>query len=204
VVVALIVINVPYAVHQWQLHRVGSDGVKVTATVVSAEQNGDVVVLGFTLPASVDPDQKVRIARVDEAAGTAAEKAGEVEVRVLEGHPAIYELQGQKRGHAATFLTLGADLLLLLVVLLSWRLGGRLRRPPLVAVALGDLESGEEGSLLDRQDDDTYVINGAIAEAEAYTVVLTLRDRDVTVHLRGHANPLTVGEQAKVHAHLVG
>ena len=71
-------------------------------------------------------------------------------------------------------------------------------------MALGDLESGEEGSLLDRQDDDTYVINGEIADAGADTVVLTLRDRDVTVHLRGHANPFVVGEQAKVHAHLVG
>ena len=32
----------------------------------------------------------------------------------------------------------------------------------------------------------------------------TLRDRDVTVHLRGHANPVGVGERAKVRAHLVG
>ena len=90
------------------------------------------------------------------------------------------------------------------MVLLSWRLGGRLRRPALVAVALGDVEAGEEGSLLEKQDDGTYVINGEVSEAGADTLVLTLRDRDVTVHLRGHANAVEVGEPAKVHAHLVG
>jgi len=203
-VLALVVINVPYLVHQWQLHRVRSDGIQVTATVVSSGTAGDDVVLGFRLPASVDPDQKVRTARVDAAAGAAAEKAGEVDVRVLEGHPALYELEGQQRGHAATVFTLGADVLVLLLILLSWRLGGRLRRPPLVAVALGDVEDGEEGSLLDKQADGTYLINGEVAETGVDSVVLTLRDRDVTVHLRGHANLLDVGERAKIHAHLVG
>ena len=203
-VVALIVINVPYVLHQWQLHRVGSDGIHVTATVVSVGHAGDDVVLGFRLPVSVDPDQTVRTARVNATAGAAAVQSGEVDVRVLEGHPAVYQLEGQKRGHAATVFTLGADVLLLLIVVLSWRLGGRLRRPSLVAVALGDVETGEEGSLLDKQDDDTYIINGEIAETGADSMLLSLRDRDVTVHLRGHANPIDVGERAKVHAHLVG
>ncbi len=204
VVLALVVINVPYAVHQWQLHRVGTDGIQVTATVVSSGVAGDDVVLGFRLPASVDPGQEVRTARVDAAAGQAAERAGEVDVRVLEGHPALYELEGQQRGHAATVFTLGADLVVLMLILLSWRLGGRLRRPALVAVALGDVEDGEEGSLLDKQDDGTYLINGEVSEVGADSLVLTLRDRDVTVHLRGHANPVDVGERAQVHAHLVG
>ena len=62
--------------------------------------------------------------------------------------------------------------------------------PALVAVALGDVEDGEEGSLLDKQDDGTYLINGEVAEAGSrHRLVLTLRDRDVTVHLRGHAQP---------------
>ncbi len=71
-------------------------------------------------------------------------------------------------------------------------------------MALGDVEDGEEGSLLDKQDDGTYLINGEIAEAGPDSMLLTLRDRDVTVHLRGHANPLDVGKRARVHAHLVG
>ena len=204
VVAVLLLINVPYALHQWQLHRVGSDGIHVTATVVSTDDVGDDVLVAFRLPASADPDQVVRTARLDATAGAAAQRSGEVDVRVLDGHPAVYELEGQQRGHAATILTLGADLLILLIVLLAWRLGGRLRRPALVAVALGDVQDGEEGSLLDKQDDGTYVINGEIAEAGSDSMLLTLRDRDVTVHLQGYANPLDVGNRARVHAHLVG
>ena len=203
-VAVLLLINVPYALHQWQLHRVGSDGIHVTATVVSTEDVGGDVLVAFRLPASADPDQVVRTARLDATAGAAAQRSGEVDVRVLDGHPAVYELEGQQRGHAATVLTLGADLLILLIVLLAWRLGGRLRRPALVAVALGDVEDGEEGSLLDKQDDGTYVINGEITEAGSDSMLLTLRDRDVTVHLQGYANPLDVGKRARVHAHLVG
>ncbi len=204
VVIALLVINVPYAIYQYRIHRVSSDGVQVTATVVSSQKAGDDVVLALRFPASVDPDQRVRSARVNASAGAAAVQAGEVDVRVLEGHPAVFDLEGQKRSHGSTIITLGADVLVLLMILMMWRLGGRIRRPALVAVALGDVEGGEEGSLLDKQVDGTYVINGAVAEALEDTLVLVLRERNVTVHLRGHANPIDVGEQAKVHAHLVG
>ncbi len=152
VVIALLVINLPYVVYQYRIHRVSSDGVQVTATVVSAQQAGDDVVLALRFPASIDPDQRVRSVRVDATAGAAAVQAGEVDVRVLEGHPAVFDLEGQKRSHGSTIVTLGADVLVLVMILLMWRLGGRIRRPALVAVALGDVEDGEEGSLLDKQD----------------------------------------------------
>jgi hypothetical protein len=90
------------------------------------------------------------------------------------------------------------------MVLLSWRLGGRLRRPPLEAVAVADVENGDEGSLLDKQEDGTYLINGEVAETRSESLVLRLRDRDVTVHLRDHHNPLSVGDRAQVRALLVG
>lgn len=203
-VVALVVINAPYVLYRYQLHRVAADGVQVTATVVSTDRAGEDVVLALRFPAGVDPDQKVHSARVDATTGAAAVRAGTVDARVLEGQPNLFEVDGQKRGHAAAILTFGGDLVLLLLILLSWRLGGRLRRPALVAVALGDVESGAEGSLLDKRDDGTYVINGEVTEVRSDSLVVTLRDRLVTVHLRGHANPIAVGERAKVQAHLVG
>jgi hypothetical protein len=73
-----------------------------------------------------------------------------------------------------------------------------------VAVALADAQSGNEGSLLDKQQDGTNLINGENKEADPSTLVLSLRDRDVTVHLQGHHNPIAVGEWARVLAHLVG
>ena len=204
VVVALLIINVPYLLYRNQIHRVGSDGIQVVATVVSVDRAGDDVVLGLRFPKNVDPEQKVRSARVDATAGAAAVRDREVEARVLQGHPNVFEVDGLKRGHGATIVTLGADLLLLVVILLTFRLGGRLRRPALVAVALGDVEDGEDGSLLDKQEDGTYLINGEVTEADAESLVLRLRDRNVRVHLRGYTNPVVVGERAKVLGHLVG
>ncbi len=204
-VIALLVINAPYVLYRYQIHRVPSDGVQVTATVVTAGQaGGDDVVLGLRFPTSVDPDQKVHNARVDAAAGAAAVRAGTVDARVLKGHPDVFETDGLKRGNGPTILTLGADAIVLIMILLTFRFGGRLRRPALVAVALGDVESGEDGSLLDRQDDGTYLVNGEVTEAGPDSMVLTLRDRNVTVHLRDHTNPFDVGHRAKVHVHLVG
>jgi len=204
VVVALFVVNAPYVLYRYQLHRVATDGIQVTATVVSASEVGDDVLLEFRFPTSVDPDQTSRRARVDATTGAEAVAAGEVDVRVLEGHPASFTLEGQQRGHGPLILTLGADAVIVLLILLRWRLGGRIKRPALVAVALGDVEEGEEGSLLDKQEDGTYVINGEVSEAGSNQLVIALRDRDVTVHLRGYANPVDVGGRAKVLGHLVG
>ena len=49
-------------------------------------------------------------------------------------------------------------------------------------------------------------MTGAVAllDRESRALVLRLRDRDVTVHLREHHNPLSVGDRAQVRALLVG
>jgi hypothetical protein len=92
----------------------------------------------------------------------------------------------------------------LLMILLSWRLGGRIRRPTLVGIAVEDVQDGEDGSILDKQPDGTYVINGEVASTGPSSLVLTLRDRDVEIHLRDHENPVAVGARARVRAQLVG
>jgi hypothetical protein len=200
----LVIVNLPYAVHAWQLHRAETDGVQVTAPVLEVSRSGDDAVLDFRMPASVDSKQTVHEVKVDAATGAAAARTQQVEVRVLKGHPAVFHVDGQIRSRTSEIVIAVADLLILAMVLLRWRLGGRIRRPALEAVALGDVENGEDGSLLDKQSDGSYVINGEIAEAGPDSMVLTLRDRDVTVHLRGHHNPVAVGESAQVRAHLVG
>ncbi len=203
VVLVLGVINLPYAAHVWQLHSAKVDGVQVTAPVLHVTPSGGDALVDFKMPVSVDPQQTVHEVKVDAAAGAAAERTHQIGVRVLRGHPAVFHADGQIWSWTSTIVIGIADLLILLVMLLRWRLGGR-RRPPLEAVALGDVESGDEGSLLDKQPDGSYVINGEIAEAGPESMVLTLRDRDVTVYLRGHQNPVAVGESAQVRAHLVG
>jgi hypothetical protein len=204
VVFVLMVVNLPYAAHVWELHRAETDGLRVTAPVLEVTPSGGDAILDFRMPASVDSKQTVHEVKVDGATGAAAARTQQIEVRVLKGHPTVFHVAGQIRSSTSAIVIAVVDLLILFMLLLRWRLGGRIRRPALQAVALGDVESGEEGSLLDKQPDGSYVINGEIAEAGPESMLLTLRDRDVTVHLRGHLNPVAVGESARVHAHLVG
>jgi len=200
----LIVINVPYGLYEWSLHRAATDGIHVTATVVGITEAGDDSVVAFRLPRDVDDEQKVRTVKVDRAVGQEATRTHELDVQVLEGHPDVVHVDGQVRGWGGLILTAVADALVVLMLLLSRRLGGRLRRPTLVGVAVEDVRTGEHGSLLDKQDDGTYVINGEVARTGPSSLVLTLQDREVEIHLRDHDNPIAVGDRARVRAQLVG
>jgi hypothetical protein len=204
VVVALLVINVPYVLHVWALHRASADGTPVTATVVSVTQNGDDLDVTFRLPKSVDPAQKQRVVTVHHDVGVSAADTKKLVVKVLDGHPSDFYVDGQIRRWSPLVLTLVADSLIVLMLLLTWRFGGRLRRPTLVGIAVEDVSDGDLGSLLDKQDDGTYIVNGEVVSVDASSLVLTLRDRDVRIHLRDHENPVAVGSQARVRAHLVG
>lgn len=204
IVAALLVINVPWLVHEWQLHKAATDGVRVEATVVGLSHSGSDAIVEFRLPPTVDAEQEVRTAKIDGATAATAARTGTIGVRVLQGHPSVYKVDGQVRSWGATAITVVADLLVLLLIALSLRLGGRIRRPGLVALALADVREGDAVSVLDKQDDGTYLITGEVSEADASTLVLSLRDRDVTVRLEGHHNPVAVGEHAEVRASLVG
>lgn len=204
VLFVLVVINVPYALHEWSLHRVATSGDRVTATVVDVTPVGGGANVSVKLPVAVDPKQPVRTAKVDTEDARVAERTGQIGARVLDGHPSVFHLDGQVRSNAALTITLVADLLVALMLLLSWRLGGRIRRPRLVGVAVEDVSSGDEGSLLDPQEDGTYLINGEVAVTGPSSLVLSLRDRDVEIQLRDHENPIAVGGRARVRAQLVG
>jgi hypothetical protein len=142
--------------------------------------------------------------RVERSVADKAARTGTIEVRVLDGNPDAFHVDGQVRGWGGLVLTLVADALVLLMILLAWRLGGRIRRPTLVGIAVEDVRDGDDGSLLDKQEDGTYLINGEVASTGPSSLVLTLRDRDVEIHLRDHENPVAVGERAQVRAQLVG
>jgi hypothetical protein len=204
VLLALLVINVPYGLYEWQQHRLRTSGTEVTATVLGVRDHGGDADIAFRFPKSIDSEQKARSARVQLDVAREAGRTHEVGVRILDGNPDVFHVDGQVHSWAGLVLTLVADALVLLMVLLSWRLGGRIRRPTLVGIAVEDVQDGEDGSLLDKQPDGTYLINGEVASTGPSSLVLTLRDRDVEIHLRDHENTVAVGEQARVRAQLVG
>jgi hypothetical protein len=204
VLLALLVVNLPYGLHLWSQHRVATDGVRVTASVVDVRKAGDDADVSFRFPKSVDADQKARSVRVHPEVAAAAARTGTLEVRVLKGQPDVFRVDGQVQSKGGLVLVVVADALILVMLLLTWRLGGRLRRPTLLGIAVEDVRTGDRGSLLDKQDDGTYLINGEVASIGPSTVVLTLRDRDVEIQLRDHENPVAVGGRAQVRAQLVG
>jgi len=200
----LLIINVPYALYQWRLHQVATSGDKVTATVVGVSRPADDMDVAFRLPASVDKEQKVRTVRLHREVAEEAARTRELEVRVQPGNPDLFHVEGQVRSWGGLILIMVADALVAMMLLIAWRFGGRLRRPTLVGIAVEDVRDGDEGSLLDKQDDGTYLINGEVASAGPSSLILTLRDRDVEIHLRDHENPIAVGQRARVRAQLVG
>lgn len=204
VVFTLAIINVPFALHEWQLHRASTSGTEVTATVVGVQRVGDDADVSFRLPRAVDPDQKVRVVKVHRHVALKASQTKQLELKVLDGHPAAFHAQGQVRSWAGLVLVIVADLVVALMLVLSWRLGGRLRRPTLVGVAVEDVARGDEGSVLDKQEDGTYVIVGEVADSGPQSLRLTLRDRDVEINLRDHSSSVEVGQWARVRAQLVG
>jgi hypothetical protein len=203
VVLLAVVVNLPL-LHSWyQDQKVASSGKDVTATVVDDRVvDGDEFWLSFTFPEDVDHDQKSWQAEVSEEAYDDAVASGRITVRVADDDPSAYRAEGTVDSRVPLVLTLGADLILLLVVLLIWRYGGP-RRALLRAVALGDVERCPPETLLERIGGEDYLIRGEVLELGEGTVTLDLGNRSVVVVLDGHTNPVGHQQPAQVRARLV-
>jgi hypothetical protein len=201
-VLAAVLVNLPLLHSGWTDRKIERDGVDVTATVSEHRTVGGQHLVSFRLPESVDPDQRTWQADVDSATYDAAVSTRELQVRVLPDDPAAYRAEGQVESNAVLVMTLVADGVLLLVVLLVWRLGGR-RRPQLRAIAVEDVERCPPGSALDRIEGETYLIRGEVSGIEPGQVVLDLGDRSVLVYLDGHRNAIGFQQPAQVRARLV-
>jgi hypothetical protein len=105
---------------------------------------------------------------------------------------------------ALLVFTLVADAMLVLVALLMWRGGGRVRRAQLVAVALEDVGRCPPGILLERLQSEDYLVRGEVVERTGDTVLLDVGNRTVLVHLDGHHNPVGHQQPAQVRARMVG
>jgi hypothetical protein len=204
IVLLAVVINLPL-VHSWyQQQKVRASGTDVTATVVDDRAiGGNEFWVSFTFPEDIDPDQQTWQAQVDEEAYDDAVASGEIRVRVLEDDPAAYRAEGTVDSLVPLVVTLIADGILLLVALLLWRYGGRLRAQ-LRAVALEDVERCAPATLLERVHGEDYLIRGEVLELADGSVTIDLGNRTVVVLLDGHANPVGYQQSAQVLARMIG
>ena len=203
IVVLAVVVNLPL-LHGWyQDQKVRTSGTDVTATVVDDRVvNGDEYWVSFAFPADVDPDGRTWSAEVVEEAYDDAVAAGEITVRVVEDDPAAYRVEGAVDSNVPLVITAVADVILLLIVLLLWRSGGRMRAR-LHAVALADVERCAPENLLERIGGEDYLIRGEVLEIGDGSVTLDLGNRAVVVLLDGHQNPVGHQQPAQVRARLV-
>ncbi len=199
-VLLVVVVNLPLVHSTLTKKRVERDGVDVTATVTDtrAVTSGDDTgyLVEFVLPRDIDPDQQLWTARIDGATHDEAVGTEQLAVRVLADQPSAYVVQGQVTGRLGLWITLAADLFLLLMALLLARYRGR--APSLELVATEDLVRCRPGTTLERLDGLSYAVEGEVLEIDGDVVVLDLGDRLVRVHLDGHTFP--AGHQQPVRA----
>jgi hypothetical protein len=203
VVLLAVLVNLPLLHSLYQQQRISSSGEDVTATVVDDRVvGGDQYLISFTFPESVDPDQGQWEAQVSEETYDDAVAAGQVTVRVLEGDPAAHRVVGEVNSRVPLVITILADVILVVVVLLLWRYGGP-RRAQLRAVALSDVTRCAPEVLLERLAGEDYLIRGEVREIGEGSVTLDLGNRAVVVLLDGHLNPVGHQQPAQVRARLI-
>lgn len=207
VVLLVLFINLPVLHSTWTRWRVDRVGVEATVPLadhhVMTPEDDPRYWVGFRYPEGVDPDENLWAAEVDEQTYDEVVAAGELEIRYLEDRPAAYEVEGQVRHWFGLITTVVADLVLLLIVLLVWRFGGRSRPLPLRMAAIGDVERCPPGSVLEQVEGDLWLVRGEVAGIDADEVVLEVDDQDVIVILDGHANPVGYQQPAQVRGRML-
>lgn len=195
-----VVINLPLVHSAWTDAKIERSGEDVTAVVVD-HRGPDW--LSFRFPDEVDPDQRTWSVEVEDATYDEAVATGRLEVRVLDGDASAYRVDGAVESRVPLVATAVADVVLLLLALLMWRFGGRLRSN-LRAVALGDVERCPPETLLERLQAEDYLVRGEVLEVEPDRVVLDLGNRTIEVLLDGHRNPVGHQQAAQVRARMIG
>lgn len=196
-------VNLPAVHSTWQRWQVDRSGVDTTGEVVRSERVGDGYWLSFRYPEGTDEEQSTWPAEVDRATYERAQETGEVGVRYLEGRPSAYEVEGQQRHWAGMITTIIADAVLVLILLLVWRFGGRRSPLPMRMAAIGDLERCPPGASLEQVEGDLYLVRGEVTVIEDDEVWLEVDGQDVIVILDGHQNPVGYQQPAQVRARLL-
>lgn len=198
VLVLLAVVNLPFLHGAWVGRDVGRNGVDVTATVTAARGSGDGGLVEFRFDETLDPEQQVWTAALDEDAFRLAESNETVAVRVVPGSPNRYRVTGEQGAGVLVALTVFADVVLLLALALVLR-----RRPSVLRlVALEDVQRARPGGGLERLSPTTYLVSGEVSAIESGVVVIDVGDQEVHVDLDGFENPVWFQQPARVRCRL--
>jgi hypothetical protein len=207
VVVLVAFINLPVLHSSWtrsQVERNGTDTVaRVEKSQVLGEQDEPTYWLSFRFSQDIDPGQTQWPAQVDQQTFEEASAERSLQVRVLEGRPSAYIVEGQVRNRLGLYITLVADAILLAILLLVWRNRGSTRSVPIRIAAIGDVERCPPGGVVEQIEGDLYLIRGEVTGIDGDEIVLDAGDRDVLVILDGHHNPVGYQQPGQVRGRIV-
>ncbi len=195
VLLLLAVVNLPFLHGAWVDRSVDRDGVDVTAAVTATrDSGGDGGLVEFRFDQTVDPDQTTWTAALDEEGFELAESDEAVQVRVVPGSPERYRVAGEQGAGVLVVLTVFADVVLLLALVLL----ARRRTGPMRLVAIGDVSRTKPGGSLEQLSPTTYVVTGEVVSIEPDAVVLDVGEQRVRIDLAGHENPVGYEQPARV------
>ena len=204
-----LVVNLPVGHGIWTNRQLDRDGVDVSATVIDhgtmPPKDDPKYFIDFRFPKSIDSEGRQWSVGVSKVVYDDAVATQRIEVRVLPDSPSTFSVEGEQTSGLILGLTLFADVILLAMLVLTWRFGGSMgrRRPDLRMVATDDVQRCKPGSDL-AQIGDLWVAKGEVVERSDDIVVLDLGDRRVVVELGGFANPVGYQQPAQAVGRMIG
>jgi hypothetical protein len=121
ILVALFLVNLPFAHQTLTERRITDSGREVEATLVAATTINGRRFVGYRLPARADPSRTRYSARVDDSTYALARETRVLAVRVVPGEPSVNRPAGEVRSHLFAIVALTSDVVLALVAVLLWR-----------------------------------------------------------------------------------
>ncbi len=152
VLVALFLVNLPFAHQAFTDHQINSSGREVEARLLGSRTvEGDHLV-EYRLPRAVDPSRTRYSARVDATTYAQARESKVLLVRVVPGKPSANRPVGEIDNALFAVVAISADVVLLVVGVLLWRRWRRSSLHEVVAVA------GDEATLVSRDHTITVAV----------------------------------------------
>ena len=207
-VAVVLLINLPAVWSAWTSYRLNNAGVTTVAQVTVAKTLPEgsstprQFFLTYRLPYEIDKKQRDFTAEVTRSRFYQAQATPTIEVTYLAGKPTTHKVEDQVTSKMGIYLVVGADLALLIMVLLALRFSMKPEKP-LVLLATSDVtraRPGVDGPGFEvREDGDEYVVRGDVLRIEDGEVVLHVgEDREVRVVLGDCANPVGHQQPAQV------
>jgi hypothetical protein len=148
VLMALFLVNLPFAHQTLTARQVARSGQEVEATLLDARTLHGRHFVDYRLPRSLDPKRTRFSARVDGPTYERARESRVLLVRVVPGKPADNEPAGEVGNHLFAVVAISADVVLLLVAVLFLRRWRRWSLHEVVAIDGGEVTLTSRGRSL--------------------------------------------------------